>query len=168
MGKIERVFFHELGHFVAQELNNMHYAGTGVKEIKIHPCEEKPDEFCGGTQPNLPEGQEEDDKKPPPIERLAQFLISKVHGCMFQCYYESSSLSDCYRTFGNGDIDSWLGALVSHKLSVENKHFAAAEQKYYDTLLTEKTLDPLMKLQPNDYLVIEKPNHYLVNMEKLR
>lgn len=165
--RLNRVFFHELGHYVAQELNRQFYNGTGVRSVTIFPCEQNNNELCGGTQPHFPEGHNPNDKKPPPIERLAQYLASVIHGCMFQCYHDKSNIDECFRTYGNNDTDYWLSALKSHKMGEANKDFARIDAAYFRQLLDTHALDGFMQLVPQNYLVVGEPNHYDVNLERL-
>src|SRR4051812_19744682 len=103
MPTIDRVFYHELGHFVAHQLNFAYYKGNGICEIKIYPCHQNIEEYCGHTKPIEPEGYDEKDKKPPPAERLAEYLARTVYGCMFQAYYEKSELVNCFKKYGTHD-----------------------------------------------------------------
>lgn len=167
MNEIERVFYHELGHYTAQELNRRYYNGTGVNEILIYPCAKDETKFCGHTQPKLPEGYDGKIKKPPPIHRLAEYLASLVYGCFFQCYWQNISISDCFNTYGNDDTNYWLGAIRGNNMVSTNKYFAAIDEEYYRKLVKNRDLDRFFSLRPADYLVETQPRHYQVNLAKL-
>lgn len=49
MNNPHTVFFHELGHFIANELNRKYYSGTGNNSISIYPSSNNPYVFDGET-----------------------------------------------------------------------------------------------------------------------
>lgn len=168
MERIKRVFFHELGHFVARELNYIHFNGTGSAEIKIYPCREEQSEYCGHITPILPEGVLESDRTAVPIDRLAEHLASDLYGCIFQSYYLNTGLETCTKTNGKDDIKDWIGSLYANKLSFLNTKISPLSIKHLELLKSQKLLDQFMKLTPEEYLIEAEEKHFSVNLEKLR
>lgn len=168
MDSITRVFFHELGHYVAQELNRIYYGGTGVHEMSIFPCATDNSELCGGTLPKLPDGVDRTEHRPPPIERLAQLLASLVHGCMFQCYFDGTKFGDCLITFGDGDINDRLGALSSHGISFAHKYFYNLDVLYFQNLVSNSLLSDFGKLNPQDYFLSQNQDKILIDLDRLQ
>jgi hypothetical protein len=167
MASLEQVFYHELGHFIANELNRIHYSGLGVASITIQPCNENPREFCGGAKPIAPADYNENEKKAPPIERLAEYLARVIHGCIFQSYYQQISLDGCLRDSGKSDQAYWNGALIENKLFGKRSNFFEIQDNYKNYLQKNKFLANFMSLKPNDYLTETDLHHYSVNLEKL-
>ena len=169
MDKVRRVFFHELGHFVAQEINRRYYDGRGVKEIVIHPCERNFNELCGYTKPNVPKGYNDKVVKAPPIYRLPLKLASLTYGCMFQAYLTGGALLECYREHGESDMNSWANYISANRFGYTIKaDLGKIEAQYYNSLVTGKLLEDFRELNPSDYLSSPKPNNYDVDVEKLR
>lgn len=166
MDKVNRVFFHELGHFVAREINQKYFNGTGSKEFLIYPCDQDPHEFCGHIVPNVPNGVYM--TKPPPLIRLAEHLTSLFYGCVFQAYYNQTDLKDCFNKYGNDDMNSWYTSLNENNLSHINKNIANIEKEYFNSLLKERTLDDFMTLDPENYLIENGEKRYYVDIQKLR
>lgn len=79
LAKIHRVFFHELGHFVARELNKKYFDGVGCEEIRIEPCNTFNYDFMGKTIPEKPyDFNENDSESKVPLTRLAQTLATRI------------------------------------------------------------------------------------------
>jgi len=168
MNKIHRVFFHELGHFVARELNENYFDGTGSVEIKIYPCPQDASEYCGHLTPIRPEGISENDKTPVPIDRLAEHLTCNIYGCIFQSYYLNIDVRTCTDINGEDDIKDWIGSLSANKLSFLNKEIFQLSTQYLELLKSQKLLDKFIKVLPEDYLIETEYRHYVVNLHKLR
>ncbi len=79
-----RVFFHELGHFIARQINHLHYSGPAVKSIEIYPHPDFPELYLGDTKVHL--SGDEKENKPPNNEELSKYLASSTYGCIFQAY----------------------------------------------------------------------------------
>jgi len=167
MNGLERVFFHELGHYVAQTLNCLHYHGKGVDNISIYPCAQNPNEYCGHTTPIRPEGYDEKDRKPPPIHRLAENLASLVYGCFFQCYLYRTDPPYCFKTHGDNDAAAYGNALKGNRLGSAGLAFTPVDAVYFQYLVKNKSLEAFFELNPQDYLVLTKQFYYEINLVKL-
>lgn len=166
MEEINRVFFHELGHFIAHEMIRKFYNGSGVKLIAIFPHGQENNLFEGLTQQNLSadEGERYTPKKP----LLAQYLASSTYGCIFQAYYKHQSLQTCFKENGENDTEKWRGSLSGHGLQEYAPDIFAIEKEYFDELVGQSKLDELMQLDPEKYLVHIGSQNYNVDLELLR
>jgi hypothetical protein len=166
MESIQRVFFHELGHFVAHELNHKFYNGTGVEEFVIHPCTENINELCGYCKP-VKNGNENNSV---PIGRLPEFLAVTIHGCLFQAYFMNQDWNDCMcgSTNGNGggDVKQWLSALNINQQT--NSNFTEMENDFFVKLVNKKSLEGFSLLKVHDYVEQNSNKIYMIDVKKLR
>lgn len=164
MESIQRVFIHELGHFVAHELNHKYYNGTGVEEFIIHPCDENTNELYGYCKP-INNGNE---NNPVPIERLAEYLAVTIHGCLFQAYFMKQDWNDCMcgSGHGKGDVNQWYTILSKYNLPFFR--FPEIESIYFVSLVEENSLEGFCKLKVQDYIKQISNRIYTIDVEKLR
>lgn len=166
MNELNRVFYHELGHFVAHELNRIYYAGLGTNSISIFPFPENPELYLGEAKMNL--SPDEREKKAPSLEQLPMYLASSSYGCIFQSYYMKTELKKCFDLNGEDDMQKWIGALFANGLDWLNSDIAACEREYFDLLSNNKELDVFMQLNSSDYLLESADKIYSVDIAKLR
>ena len=164
MESIQRVFFHELGHFVAHELNHKYYNGTGVALMSLHPCEENTNELCGSCKPI----NNSNENNPVPIERLAEFLAVTIHGCLFQAYFMNQDWIDCMCKSGNGkgDEGQWIAALINNRQC--NLKFTEIENNFFEKIVNEKSLEGFCTLKLQDYIHYSHNDTHIIHVEKLR
>lgn len=166
MESIQRVFIHELGHFVAHELNHKYYNGTGVAAVLLHPCDKNINEICGSCKPII-NGNE---NNLVPIERLAEYLAVTIHGCLFQAYFMKQDWNDCMcgSTNGNGggDVEQWCKALYYNKQY--NHRFTEIENNFFVKLVNEKFLEGFCALKVQDYIHYSYNDTHTIDVEKLR
>ncbi len=167
-GKIRRVFFHELGHYISAKLNQKYYTGFGSEYIKIYPCENKFDEFCGKTEPNIPADYDNSNIF---WERIAEALISSIYGCIFQSYFSNSSTLDfCFEHFGVDDMFKHNGIIANHRLGhYKNFQLNQLYNRHYQEIFTNNILDELRTI---DYLALLIPienefDSFFVNLIEL-
>ncbi len=165
MDKIHRVFFHELGHFVARWINHLEFGGPRPVEILIYPCKDDPSEYCGHTRPEVPKGV--DITFPIPRKRLASYLVSLKYGCIFESYYLGTSIDECWKFHGCQDSRSFDGNLNRYELSDQFDLFHRLDLNYFEKLKAEKSLRGFMNLKPDGYLVEQENGYYSVDIEKL-
>ncbi len=166
MSDLYRVFFHELGHFVAHELNRLHYNGTGTKSITIYSVGHNDPRFLGDAKINLSEDERE--RYCPTKEILPEYLASSSYGCMFQAYYLKGSLDECFKLNGGDDEQKWYGALRDNRLDDYRSEITASEKEFFNKLIKEKLLDKFMSIDPDQYLTKIDSTNYVVNMGLLR
>ncbi|MBA3827533.1 MAG: hypothetical protein H0X33_01210 [Taibaiella sp.] len=166
MENIQRVFIHELGHFVANEINLSCYGGSGTEAITIFPCKENPNIFCGGTTPVLP--LDTNPSTPPPIERLAQNLVGISYGCIFQAYYQQGSLSNCFRVNGCNDFEARRGFLSTHKLNHIDAQLFKLSNDYLEYLLKDEHLHKFINIDISLFLDIKSTAEQKIDIQKLK
>src|SRR5437868_8809688 len=101
------VFFHEVGHFVANSLNNLLYGCHPIKHFIIK-FEFEAGGFEGEVKLDDPEfvkGQL------PSIDKLPQTLASLAYGCMFQALFSGDALDRAISTNGSWDYSIWDDAI---------------------------------------------------------
>lgn len=162
---INRCFFHELGHYVADQLNKEFYGGLGVEELSVYKCGTPYYRYCGHVTPKKPEGFNPANNPPPPLERLASYLVSLIYGCLFQSYFlKEASLKDC---LNNGvDADSWQYTLKYHKI-YDFPSFINLHETYFRELQAERSLDDFFKLDPLEYLRSTDGINFIADLDRL-
>lgn len=163
---VKRVFFHELGHFVAREINHLYYSGQGTKSIEIYPYPYNNELFLGDTKVN--QSVDGSEKKAPTVEKLPEYLASSTYGCFFQSIYQNSSLKQCFAQNGEDDMQKWFSAMLANGLDWCNSDIANYDSEYFDLLKEKGELDELMKLVPENYLIDNGNNSFDVNIVKLK
>lgn len=163
MNDVTRVFFHELGHFIAREINHKLFGHTEVISIMIDHYNGHL--YTGDTKIKISDDQRE--RRPPSIEDLPIYLASSSYGCIFQSYYLNTSLKECFDQNGGEDINQWYGSLLANKLVGWNQEFSKVERDYFAYLMKEDALADFMKIEPEKYLQ-KTGNGFLVDVLKLR
>jgi hypothetical protein len=166
MSQLNRVFYHELGHFVAHELNRIYYTGLGTKSISIFPFPANPELYLGEAKMNL--SPDEREKKAPSLVQLPVYLASSSYGCIFQSYYMKTELKKCFDLNGEDDMQKWIGALFANCLDWLNSDIAACEREYFDLLSNNRELDVFMQLNTSDYLIESADKNYSIDIANLR
>lgn len=166
MKKVYRVFFHELGHFIARQINLLKYGGPDIMEIKIFPCERDANEYCGHLRPIIPPNV--DLTKPMPIERLPSYLASIPYGCFFQAYYTKEPLNFCFEKYGDDDETKFEANLKSQGLKYSLEDFRNINSLFFEQVTATKKFEKIMKISPIHYLKEEFPGKFSVNIEKLK
>jgi hypothetical protein len=165
--KIERVFYHELGHFVARQLNKIYFEGTSVKRILLYPCQEKRDMYCGRTDVHQEEGKP-NPKEPPTRKQLAEILASQMYGCMFQAYFMKQSFVGCLTVNGTEDLDFRRSSLEINGLYWERDFFSEVEDAYFDQLVNGNLLEGFRVCNHERYLKEYATNQYEVIIGELQ
>lgn len=164
MEDLKRVFIHELGHFVAREINHRYYGATPVKNILIYP--HNAFLYEGETNPVFSEDERE--KNAPAKKDLAAYLALTVYGCFFQCYYLKQSLGECFKENGYKDTEQWHGSLREHHLDDYRSEITPVEEEFFERLKAEEILKDFMELEPEKYLLSNGTNSFKVNLDLLR
>ena len=92
MSEIHRVFFHELGHFIAHELNFQLYGGHKTKSIFLKPYPPMPELYLGEAKVEVENGS-----YIPLKEEVPSYLASSTYGCLFQAYYTGEELKQAQK-----------------------------------------------------------------------
>lgn len=164
---IHRIFFHELGHYVAKELNLLFYEGTGTAEILIYPCQNNQSYYCGHIKPVIPTGV--DPLRPLPFHKVKQQIASKIYGCIFQSYYSGAkSIKGCLYKYGEDDSKTWIECLSFHGLSSYSYELVQAEEEHFQKLKNDNVLDSFIQLDPEEYIIPTYYESYKIDLEKLK
>ena len=143
---LKRVIYHEIGHFMARELNYELYGiGEGVESIfiKTHNIIGST-EYSGGTVPKKPKGYV-DDKEIINVKETAAFFL---YGCLFQTLYfifflsEDISYRSCFssKKEANGRFDMSDFSGMSKYISGDKrkKIVEYTESEYINLLLCDQ------------------------------
>ena len=167
----QRTFIHEVGHFVARELNKKIYnIGNGVEQIFITGDESlmKSIKGLGGTVPKKPENLIENDEVKNPIELTTVLL----YGCLFQSIYTNTKFDNCFNIQSNasGKKD------VEHFISLE-KYFNGKKRRtivdffcynYFEELsLSPNHFNEINQLNYQDYILEKNDGDYIIDIENL-
>lgn len=164
---IDRCFFHELGHFVADQLNKDLFDHLGVEKLSIYPCEKNVLRYCGHITPIKPAGFDPKNSLPPPLKRLASYLASLMHGCIFQSYYlNDPDINSCLSNNGGCDVNYFRGTLYDYRV-YDLSPFFAIHDSYYLELRGHRRLDGFLSLSPMEFLKLEKSGEYFADIAKL-
>ena len=93
----QRVFIHELGHFVANEIvyKNFGFRKTETMFLRYMPDHQ---DFVGGCKPFKPVGVAEGI-----VVNYAEYLLSLFYGCLFETYKNGlDAFNECFDINGHG------------------------------------------------------------------
>jgi hypothetical protein len=170
----ERIrFFHELGHFVAHELNAIHFGGPEVIRITLEPEKSDRDAEISIGDATFYAPTNIDFRS-----RLPQYLASLVYGCYFETYYlqktiDKRPVADCLPAFvecysaGKGNADASLRCTFLDSIGVvmEKYLFSDIEDAYFEKLVRGNHLDMWMILDPEKYV---RNGTLLIDVPRLR
>ena len=131
---LKRTIIHEIGHFVAIELNNKLFETGECLGIElIEKFANGVVDYEGLTKSNV--NNDEDEKTN--MELLSQRIAVLVYGCYFQCLFEGKKLNDCF-----GVNDTMLhGSTDREKYNITFPFEVGKEQR----IETEKYLNKYLK-----------------------
>lgn len=162
--EIHRVFFHEVGHFIANEINYSKYRYRGNNGLTIYPCEGNCDKMCGETiRHSLESGRKLD---------IALELSSLFYGCLLENYLYGTEIDACLSHRGNGchDANDRAGLLSGMKLA----DFSRIENEFLHKVEQKKPFEVLRQLIPSEYFsnaeeITQAGNfRYVVDIHKLK
>lgn len=166
MNDYDRIFFHELGHFIAATINNYFDPSLEPHEITLerHPMT---GEFRGSLQMRV--SNDHTAKVPPPDKsKIAEYLAQIYYGCIFQSYYLKTDLSDCLGAAGLQDQHLILGIVILHKLSGIEPDLHDIASSHLELLFKTNKLDDFKKLDTKVYLVNKNENHFIIDISRLQ
>lgn len=165
MNELHRVFFHEVGHFISHEINSRFYGGHRTERILLEPHPDFPELYIGAAKI---EYEAKGQKYVPKREELARFLATSTYGCISQAYYLKEGLRISQDKNGMDDMQQWLGALRIYALDFWSPDIHEADLLYLEELRQQKSLDAVMALDPDKYLLAQGGGVFTVDLEKLR
>nr|WP_315172212.1 hypothetical protein [uncultured Flavobacterium sp.] len=164
----QRTFIHEIGHFVARELNlNLYKVGYGVEKIYIS-AKDNLTYGSGGTVPIKPKNYNNSDPVKNPVELCAVL----IYGCLFQSLYLNTEFNFCFQVQdnANGKIDA------EHFISLEKN----SKKRGLMIDFVAKEFIELINSEPSHFEIIKKLNFenyiasvnlkgdYIINLDKLK
>lgn len=98
---LKRTIIHEIGHFVAIELNNLLFESGECLSIQLNAeTVNGENDFRGLTKSDVNNDKDEKTK----WNLLSQRIAVLVYGCFFQCLFEEKELNDCFG-FNNSSLN---------------------------------------------------------------
>lgn len=151
---LETVFFHELGHFVANKLINELYNIFEIEEVLLIQKYTNEVDYEGQTKRKIPLG-----KAATPLINMPERLCCLIYGCYFQSIYLNTDLDMCFnqRSYYKGCQDYLDFAECLRMFKIENKtkrellEYLTVE--YYGNLKAGDSLSKaLFEIDPRKYL----------------
>jgi hypothetical protein len=167
---LKRVFFHELGHFVAREINQKYFGVIGrAKEISLYESLSKDGHYGGKTVPEIPDGEDRDKS----LVSICEAMAVYVYGCFFESIYLEQNFEKCFceygRCNGNQDFLNWWEALRIADRKEKQEEIHKNDLDYFDQLRLNKSLDKFLSLNVPDFLINSSvEGKYSVNIDELR
>ncbi len=170
---LNRVFFHELGHFIAQELNYKIYnVAQGTEEIWIKPLILNKDiDYIAGTKVKKPKGYIlKKDKRI--IDFPIHFIGNVVYGCIIQTLYlkrnEKYKFEDCFgfpNKNGSDDVSNFASTNNYFNSKKRREVINFIKNNYIQELENQKRhMDKLFSLNVIDFL----NDNYTIKLNELR
>lgn len=168
----QRTFTHEIGHFVARELNKKIFEiGFGVEEIYITGKENiyTSKNGSGGTIPKKPDDFIENNIINNPAEHVAVLL----YGCLFQSIYYKTKFAECFaiENYANGKKDA-------EDFSSMEKYISGQKRRKIVEYINEEYINDLNSFPEHfkvinelcyeNFIICEKDGDYIINLEKLK
>ena len=168
MSDLNRVFFHELGHFIARELNAMLYGKAPVRAIEIYVCNTALGLYCGELLIEKSNHPKEGDL--PTKDSIEEYLASSTYGCILQSLHLRQCLNHCFNHNGHDDYGKWIKVLQEYQLEELQIPLSSLEKRYFKSLKEDSFINDLLKINPSDFLkrVTPKSDNYSVDIPHLR
>ncbi|MES2620023.1 MAG: hypothetical protein V4615_04155 [Bacteroidota bacterium] len=160
---VKTVFFHELGHLIARELNLKNFGVMGAtKEIVIYPSKHPWRDYDGATIPLIPEGEEPDK----PVVSIAEKLAVIPYGCFVEAIFLKKDFETCFSSNNGGgkDLDNWATLRMK---ALDSKSLYQHVKDHFSLLTASNAFDELFKIDVESYLV-EEEGKYTVDLDKLK
>ena len=162
---INKVFIHELGHYIANLINSQNSELPNSNTIHFYPCTENNEELCGECKNSNPKKYNQLIK---PKDLLAELIGSVIMGCIFQAYYLKSELIQCLNNNGSTDREIIRNAKDEYLTDEKMVALSALEDKFLEVLKQNNTLEFLNDLKPLNFIQnTETENRWGVDLLKL-
>lgn len=142
-----RVFFHELGHFVAHEII---FRTFGIHRTERIEIKRYGNDYAGKLVPAVPEGQDPNT----PLINQCEKIVELVYGCIFQAVYLGTEFKECFNHKSNGcdDASAWAGILgeIGHNKQIQT---STLQNAYFTYLKESGTLTNFFQINPSKYIL---------------
>lgn len=170
MALLKKVFIHEMGHYVAQELNHELYGIGRVSSIEfIRETSGEKIDYIGKTVSEKGISVNDDNKLINLPERIAEL----VYGCYFQSIYLDFTLEHCLdinNKSANGHKDAWDIASGLKQFNVKNERqalYSFLHKEYFDDLKNYKSdLKSLFQFDVKEFLLATE-NGFTTDLNKV-
>jgi hypothetical protein len=156
-----RVFFHELGHFVAHEII---FRTFGIHKTERIEIKRYGNDYAGELVPAIPEGQDPNT----PLINQCEKIVELIYGCIFQAVYLRTDFKDCFnhKSQGYDDASAWAGILVKigHNKQIQ---ISTLQNAYFTYLKESDTLANFFQINPSKYIVDITVDLSIVDMNLL-
>ncbi len=172
IAEIKKVFFHELGHYIANRINHINFCMSPVQEIILTKHENASKvKYEGQTSFKIPKGESIITSLKHPPQKIAEL----VYGCYFQSLYLNVPLTLCLdwrndKANGLKDYEGIMDVLSTCEVPTnKNKEFYNyILKKYFSRLkLHKQEFETLFKLSPSNYLIKKNDIVFQVDLKKL-
>lgn len=161
---LHSVFFHEIGHYIARELNlRLFNKGLGVAQIRLRVVTNKEGrlDYQGETIAAKPKGYRSTDR----IKDLPEYIAVLLYGCLFQVLYDCQKnhtidFTTCFNLKPNnqGFYDckaySSLNGYCTHNNRMEIVEYTGNE--YFKKLKNKRHFKNLFEIDPMEFLTENK------------
>lgn len=160
-----RIFFHEVGHFIAASLNTQSNPTIEPYAI-IFERHAETGEFRGELRNRVV--ADHSAKVPGPTKELiAEYIAQFYYGCIFQAYYLGTDFSECFGGHGIQDQHAVLGILMGNRIFGIEPDILNVAKQHLKSLHDSGGLADIMKLSPSEYIIEGENNFSSVNFPKL-
>ena len=164
--KFKCVFIHEVGHYIAYELNNKKTTDIKVDKINLEWWESRND-YLGRIVLNDKTWDSTENIK----ENLSLYITALVYGCFIQSVYLNFKIDNCSKERGLDDFRKVTSALnISHNSNrdvIRNKIIELLEQEKRNF---KNKRDQFKTVFNIDYLELteKEDNLYKIDLKKLK
>ncbi len=182
MNDLQRAFIHEMGHFIAAELNyKLCNYDRRIDEFKLYLRDNSTILYDGYVRTKNVVISDRFNH-----EIIANYFGNAVYGCLFESLYRKIDLDQCLcdisieenllQNFGNGQDDYYeifirLRLVENELKSVFDKWRSYLFDDYFNQLHELKNRNhfkSVFSLDVNDYILKKRYNEYLIDIDKLK
>ncbi|MBL7704911.1 MAG: hypothetical protein JNM21_05110 [Taibaiella sp.] len=164
--KFKRIFWHEIGHFVAHFFNKEYFGnlGTEIIEITYHP---EYNDFTGRLKPKKPLGQEHLE---PPLKDYTNFITTIIYGCLFQSIFTNKEFEYCFdynksNTNGYDDASKFWDNMRNLKVDKESIYEIVLE--HFNIVKESNCLNLLFDSNISSLILSKGQNKYEILLDQL-
>ncbi len=173
---LQRVFIHELGHFIAAELNFILYDfDRRIIEMKLEP--RLGTKFYNGSVRN---DKPMDDNYHP--KNTSKEYAQTFYGCLFECLFRKIDINDCLKNsvtreehlitnIGNGKIDAlYIYSYAQRKeiKKVSHKWYEYVTSEFFNSMKVESLhFQEIFSIEIEDFILDEINGTFFINLLKL-
>lgn len=163
-----RVFWHESGHFVAQQYNAKLFGGKGTEYVMIKKVETLNQNFDyeGATKHKILHQEEL-------LEHPSSAIASAAYGCIFQCIMYRFPLDYCLSPKGKGthghhdyEAITWILSKIPNGLK-NRQLLLSCIQEFFNEIKDNQEFIDLFNIDNSD-LISSTSDEFYINMEEIR